>query len=394
VSRKLFIAPLFASLLIVAAPRTTQAVEQATVTLVGGSKITAPLLRQNDEGVVLDLGYDVMHIPAKRLLHVEKIPSSGAAKATATSTTPPTEAQSDIGPLFTTGRLEAADVPELVRRHGDAVVMIKNAAGRGSGFLISKQGHLITNYHVVEGHTRIQVELFRRTPQGYEKHDLRRVKIIALHPLRDVALLQLDPKELAGELPAPIVINERDDLHVGDLIFAVGNPLGLERTVTQGIVSSTTRRMGNLRMIQTDAAINPGNSGGPLFNARGEVVGVVCAGATSFDGLAFGIPAADLIDFLVHRETYLYDPAQPLNGVTYLQPPFRKPPTPVAAGDQVTGKAPSKSSDGTSANLKPAASDKPATAAAPSKGAKPPAVDQPAPAKKPPTPDSSGPPKK
>lgn len=82
-------------------------------------------------------------------------------------------------------------------------------------------------------------------------------------------------------------------------------------------------------MIQTDAAINPGNSGGPLFNARGEVVGIVCAGATSFDGLAFGIPATDLVDFLVHRETYLYDPAQPLNGVTYLQPPFRNPPTPV-----------------------------------------------------------------
>ena len=74
-------------------------------------------------------------------------------------------------------------------------------------------------------------------------------------------------------------------------------------------------------MLQTDAAINPGNSGGPLFNGRGEVVGIV--GATMFDGLAFGIPSSDLVDFLVHRETYLYDPAQPQNGVTYLPPPFR-----------------------------------------------------------------------
>ncbi|MCE9604845.1 MAG: trypsin-like peptidase domain-containing protein [Planctomycetia bacterium] len=218
-------------------------------------------------------------------------------------------------------------------------MMVKNASGRGSGFLISRQGHLITNYHVVEGHPRVQVELFRRTPNGYEKHDLKRVKIVALHPLRDIALLQLDPTELKGDLPNPITINRDDDLHVGDLIFAVGNPLGLERTVTQGIVSSTTRRMGNLRMIQTDAAINPGNSGGPLFNARGEVVGIVCAGATSFDGLAFGIPATDLVDFLVHRETYLYDPAQPLNGVTYLQPPFRKPPTPTPTGEKKPGTA-------------------------------------------------------
>lgn len=353
----------------------------ATVTLVGGTKITAPLLRQNEEGVVLDLGYDVMHVPVRRLVRIETsagkveiVKPADAAKTnkippqpdnnpkTGTTTkspeviVPPAETANDgngnafpattavaanppktsAGPLFTTGRLEAADVPELVRRHGDAVVMVKNAAGRGSGFLISKQGHLITNYHVVEGHTRLQVELFRRTPHGYEKHDLRRVKIVALQPLRDVALLQLDPEELKGDLPAPVVINPSDDLRVGDLIFAVGNPLGLERSVTQGIVSSTTRRMGNLRMIQTDASINPGNSGGPLFNARGEVVGIVCAGATSFDGLAFGIPAGDLIDFLVHRETYLYDPAQPLNGITYLQPPFRKPPTPVPAVAQKT----------------------------------------------------------
>jgi serine protease Do len=78
-----------------------------------------------------------------------------------------------------------------------------------------------------------------------------------------------------------------------------------------------------VRLIQTDAAINPGNSGGPIFNARGEVVAVACAGAAIFDGLAFGIPANELIDFLVHRDTYLYDESQPQNGVTYLPPPFR-----------------------------------------------------------------------
>jgi serine protease Do len=97
----------------------------------------------------------------------------------------------------------------------------------------------------------------------------------------------------------------------------------MERSVTQGIVSSTTRTIDQMRLIQTDAAINPGNSGGPIFNARGEVVAVACAGAAVFDGLAFGIPANELIDFLVHRDTYLYDESQPQNGVTYLPPPFR-----------------------------------------------------------------------
>jgi serine protease Do len=305
----------WAFLCLVTAANCGSAAEPVTVTLVGGTKITAPMLRKNDEGLVLDLGHDVLHVPARRVLDVS------APKKTADKKP---EDAADRG-IFTTGRLEAADVPELVRRFGDAVVMIKNASGRGSGFFISRQGHLITNYHVVEGSTRLQVELFRRTPEGYEKHELKRIRILALQPLRDLALLQLDLTELKAEPPAPIVINDRDDLQVGSLVFAVGSPLGLERSVTQGIVSSVTRRMGNLRMIQTDAAVNPGNSGGPLFNARGEVVGVVCAGAMSFNGLAFGIPACDLVDFLIHRETFLYDPAQPLNGVTYLAPPYREP---------------------------------------------------------------------
>jgi serine protease Do len=156
------------------------------------------------------------------------------------------------------------------------------------------------------------------------------VRIVALQPLRDLALLQCDPAEAGGRLPEPVMINDRDDLRVGDMVFAIGNPLGMERSVTQGIVSSTTRTIDQMRLIQTDAAINPGNSGGPIFNGRGEVVAVACAGAAVFDGLAFGIPACDLVDFLVHRDSYLYDESQPQNGVTYLPPPYR-PADPAAA---------------------------------------------------------------
>ena len=285
------------------------AAEIVTVTLVGGAKITGPLLRENDTGVVIDLGHEVIQVPAKRVLDIRR-----------ESDDKPEKTQPHKG-IFTTGRLEALDVPELVKRFGDAVVLVRNAGGLGSGFIISREGHVVTNYHVVEGHTRIQVTLFRRAAQGYEKHELRKVKILALQPLRDIALLQLDLDELKGSLPNPVVINDQDDLRVGDLIFAIGNPLGLERSVTQGIVSSTTRTIGHLRLIQTDASINPGNSGGPMFNARGEVIGIASAGAQMFDGLAFGIPANELIDFLVHRETYLYDSSQPQNGVTYLPPP-------------------------------------------------------------------------
>lgn len=303
--------PLLTLGLLVAMPLSLAAAEIVTVTLVGGAKVTGPLLRENDQGVVIDLGHEVVNLPAKRVLNISREKEETTAR------------DKQTGGIFTTGRLEALDVPELVKRFGDAVVMVKNAGGLGSGFIISREGHIVTNYHVVENQTRVQVTLFRRTSSGYEKHELRRVKILALQPMRDIALLQLDLEEYKGTLPAPVVINDQDDLRGGDLVFAIGNPLGLERSVTQGIVSSTTRKIGHLRLIQTDASINPGNSGGPIFNVRGEVVAIASAGAQMFDGLAFGIPANELIDFLVHRETYLYDPSQPQNGITYLPPPYK-----------------------------------------------------------------------
>lgn len=283
-----------------------------TVTLVGGAKVTGTLLRHSSSGLAVDLDYDVVNIPPDKALDVAAVDAEPAAAAATTTG------------LYTTARLEAEPIPELVERFGDAVVLVRTASGLGTGFLISDQGHLITNYHVVEGETRISVTVSTTTDRGRQKREVRDVRIIALQPLRDLALLQLDwDDDQYGPQPEHVTLTPDDDLAVGDLVFAVGNPLGLERTVTQGIVSSTTRTIGQLRFVQTDASINPGNSGGPLFNARGEVVGVACAGFTSFNGLAFGIPAQDLVDFLEHHTAYLYDPSQPQNGVKYIDPPYQ-----------------------------------------------------------------------
>lgn len=288
-----------------------QADEVVTVKLAGGAQVTARLLQRNDDRVVLDLGHEVVTIDAKQVLSI------GGPEFQP-------EGQTRKQEYYTLGRLDEAPVPELVKRHGDAVVTVTTPVGMGSGFIISSEGHLITNYHVVEESLKIKVTVFQRKAQGYEKRQLNRVKILAMNPLRDLVLLKLDKEEMANLDIQHVVIAEKPTLRVGDLVFAIGNPLGLERSVTQGIVSSTTRTMGHLRFIQTDASINPGNSGGPLFNSRGEVVGVVCAGYTFFDGLAFGIPAPDLIAFLQHRDAYLFDPTQPQNGVKYFEPPFRR----------------------------------------------------------------------
>ncbi len=285
--------------------------KRVTITLSGGAKLTGTLLRNNDDGVVVDLGYDVVSLPAKKVLDVTS--SKGGSVVSG-----------DGEALFRRGRLKPRPVDQLVKRFGNAVTVVRTPAGMGSGFLINKKGHLLTNYHVVEKETRISVTVFERTEEGHDRHEIRDVRLVALHPLRDIALLKLNVEKLGGWKPRPVVFAKNSDLSVGDLVFTIGNPLGLERSVTQGIVSSTTRTHGHLRFIQTDTAVNPGNSGGPLFNARGEVVGIVCAGQTFFEGLGYGIPLDEVLDFLNHREAYLYSPSQPQNGVKYADPPFRK----------------------------------------------------------------------
>lgn len=307
---KKFLLILFISITFIYAAETPK---RASATLENGSVINGNVLRANDEGVVFDLGYDVIHIPRKKILDLKY----GDQEAVKSKTV-----QEDI---YSVGRLKPEAVKTLVDKRGDSVVMVKTVSGLGSGFFISDKGHIITNYHVVEREKQITIHVYNKTVNGYEKKEFKNVRIIALQPVRDLALLKIDESELKGFNVKPNVLSSDKDFGVGSLIFAVGNPLGLERSVSQGIVSSTTRAIGYLRFIQTDAAINPGNSGGPLFNNRGEVVGVACAGSTAFDGLAFGIPVTDLIDFLKNRDTYLYDPSMPQNGVKYLKPPFISP---------------------------------------------------------------------
>ncbi len=283
--------------------------ERVKVALKDGATVTGPLLRENDLNIVLDLGYDLLRIDKQQVLSMERVAQNIQEDAFA---------KHDV---YTVGQLPESSVSQLVPQLGEAVVKVSTPGGLGSGFIISEAGHIITNYHVVERETTITVTLFMQRQNGLEKKEIHRVRLLAIHPLRDIALLQIDEAELTGIDLQSVIISQDAGVAVGDMVFAIGNPLGLERTVTKGIVSSVTRTLGHLRFIQTDAAINPGNSGGPLFNKRGEVVGIACAGYTMFGGLAFGIPNTDLIDFLNNRDAYVYDASQPQNGIKYLSPP-------------------------------------------------------------------------
>ena len=159
--------------------------------------------------------------------------------------------------------------------------------GQGSGFILDRAGHVLTNFHVVEGANRgIKVQLSNKLSYS--------AKVIGTDKVHDIALLQIDAPNLQ-----PVTLADSSNLAVGQEVYAIGNPFGLTGTMTRGIISSIRSiRNGDGApiedAIQTDAAINPGNSGGPLLNSRGEVIGIntmiASNGADQSSGIGFAIP--------------------------------------------------------------------------------------------------------
>ncbi len=153
----------------------------------------------------------------------------------------------------------------------------------GSGFIIDKEGYIITNNHVVDGADDIKVIL-----ADGRKFD---AKVVGRDPKADLALIKIS--SFLKDLPA-LPLGESNKMKVGDWVVAIGNPFGLEETVTQGIISARGRALGGgpyEKFIQTDAPINPGNSGGPLINLDGEVIGINTAILPAGQGIGFAIPS-------------------------------------------------------------------------------------------------------
>ena len=198
---------------------------------------------------------------------------------------------------------------------------MKTPGGLGSGFFINDEGYLITNFHVIEGETEISVEVYHQTGGQLDRETYRAVKIIAINKFQDLALLHIEDKNAPRF--KPVTLGTSDALSVGEGVFAIGSPLGLERTVTQGILSTKTRQMEGQLYLQTSTQINPGNSGGPLFNLAGEVVGVTNMKITFGEGLGFAIPVELVKNFLDHRDSFAYSTDNPNNPFRYLEPPSR-----------------------------------------------------------------------
>ncbi len=197
---------------------------------------------------------------------------------------------------------------EFFRRFGQ--IPRRGAPGRdleqqsvGSGFIISADGYVVTNAHVVDGADEVRVTL------GDKREFL--AKVIGADRKTDVALIKIDAKDLPR-----VVIGDPEKLKVGEWVVAIGKPFGLENTMTAGIVSAKGRDLPQENLvpfIQTDAAVNPGNSGGPLFNLKGEVIGVnsqILSQTGTYMGISFAIP----IDFAMNVANQIKDKGKVTRG--------------------------------------------------------------------------------
>ena len=298
-----------------------------TIVLKSGQKIVGDVLKTQKDSLFVDIGFDVIQVPVDSI------------RERVEETKQPVEQEISDGSLLRTADLPERTVKELVNRFSEGVVLVQTSDGLGSGFVISSEGHCVTNYHVVEGQTRVAVTIFHRTEQGeFKRVAVRDVKIVALNPHFDLALLQIPKQE--GVAFGPVFVAEDDSHREGDTVFAIGSPLGLERSVSEGIVSTRNRNMDGIVYIQTTAQINPGNSGGPLFNSQGQVVGVINMKLTFGEGLGFAIPVSYLRHFINNRDAFAFDRTNPNTGYHYLQPPRRKnPKAPYEAQKKSTKKA-------------------------------------------------------
>ena len=295
-----------------------------TIQLKDKVAVTGKVLAEKRDQVIVDLGFTVLAIPRNQISAISKndVPSSPVRPAAPVAVNAPSPKSVISGAGFYSAGDKStpeASVRDLVNQIGEAVVQVRTPGGLGSGFFINEAGFLMTNFHVIEGETQISVEVYHQRNGQLEVKSYKQVRIVAMNKFQDLALLKIEDADAPPFKRVPL--GSADALAVGERVFAIGSPLGLERTVTEGILSTKTRELGGTLYLQTTAQINPGNSGGPLFNLAGEVVGITNMKITFGEGLGFAIPIEAVRFFLEHRDAFAYSNDNPSNPYRYLEPP-------------------------------------------------------------------------
>lgn len=298
-----------------------ESVALTTIDVGDGRALVGELVKETDDELFVDLGYTIVAVPRAAIVAIRTAEQGGPADAPGSAL-----ALEPVGAprLYARGGGRPATVRENVERIGEAAVLVRVPGGLGSGFVVDPAGWIVTNAHVIDGEQEISVTVLH-TGAGaaeLEKRVFDGVELVALNSAWDLALLRIPEADLAGFRLSAVPLGAFDEVVQGEPVFALGNPMGLERTVSEGIVSSKSRAIGGMLYMQTTAAINPGNSGGALFNLRGEVIGVNTLKGWG-EGLGFAVPVATLEAFLDHREAFAFDKEQPNNGYRYPPPPAK-----------------------------------------------------------------------
>ena len=272
-------------------------------------------------GYVLGTKTDVFHLKEKS----EETPiTSGDAEENA-----PVQESKNIAPVTKIFDTEAATI-KLFEEATPSVCFITTISvsqdywtrnveeipsGAGSGFIWDKEGHIITNFHVIQGGDRATVTLSNRKTYN--------AKVVGAAPEKDLAVLKIDAP---ADALKPIPIGTSHDLKVGQAAFAIGNPFGLDQTLTTGVISALGREIKSVSgrairdVIQTDAAINPGNSGGPLLDSNGRLIGVntqIYSPSGASAGIGFSIPV-DEVNWVVPDLIRYGEVRRPVLGVSIL----------------------------------------------------------------------------
>jgi serine protease Do len=291
----------------------------AAVQLRGGYRVEGSIVKRTEKILFLDIGFTILPIPVEE---VSEVSALGAGTEDAASGQ---GEETHRDSIFYSGRLEPGTIEEKAREVAESVVQILCLGKSGSGFVVDDDdAYVVTNHHVIEQEQNISVVFFLKEHRGFRRVKKEAVRIIALNPFFDLALLKIEDTKDIRLRPAYLGAYAR--VRVGDPVFAIGSPLGLDRTVSEGIVSNRSRAITGMLSIQTTAPINPGNSGGPLFNNRGEVVGVTNLKILGGENLGFAIPIHYVKDFLRNRDAYAYDKDNPNTGIRYLAPPLKRSP--------------------------------------------------------------------
>jgi len=290
-----------------------------------GQVITGKILVEKQTQLYVDIGITVLTIPKDKILEY-KYSNTAETEDTDANDTNTGAASQPVeivaNQLYKTANLRKTTIEKCVDTVSEAVVKISSPGGSGSGFFINEDGFLITNYHVIEKETRIEVTVFQKAKTSFETKKFKKVKIEAINPFVDLALLKVE--DLGDTKLSFVYLGDIDRIKTGEEVFAIGNPMGLERTVTNGVISTKNRAFEGLLYIQTNADINPGNSGGPLFNLAGEVIGVTNMGYIFLGGLGFAIPIDYVKHFIENRDAFTYDKDNPNSGYRYIQPDQRR----------------------------------------------------------------------